>query len=792
MANGEFIATNDPPADPEPTDWLDWIDSTNAFDISWQTCVLAALGLIACCAGTCACCRWRRNHRKEARLIEERNIIAGAIAGRHTGVANGRKVRQSFARPLPVPGPVRQPSTLGESGRFTYNESWRKPGPRSTSAQSVFSERSSVLTGAGAAVPIMVRAGSSTRFTPPQEACPECGLLLSDVVQLVSHVEAQHGGRASRKKETATALSVAKAEAAANDRTGGGSGRTGGGSGNTEGGSGKTATSGPTKGSGARTGVSGESSISGSSGIGTRVGSGRVSPTAAEAAARVVVVTSKSMPPTTVAAGDKSAGRSREREPGDSGRPARSTSHESASQSRSTSTSRSGTSRSGTGSGSSSRGRGTNLGRTSASDGRAKSASTDDRSGNTRAGSRSASVRARGTGSGRTSASHVRATSASTNDRYGKTVAGTESTNSRARGTGSERASASNGRPTPGSTDDRYDNTGQRREGRILPRARGAPRGGEDTLTNQRSGSPSTGQRMSAAAMESASAATAALAAAASRGAETKQSKAAAGTANAGAPSASKLLGNDSRHGRPATRLKDLLPASASSGVRPPPNRSSADSSGKNGGSRSASGTVTSSSSHRLGVAEIYASEDFDVGTARVSRARTRPSNTSGGGVGVDGRRTDMARGHSSGRLHRANSWDSVNSRASSLDRPTALSSRAVAALRPGVDAPGEEAFGNEPRILYPGIRTLRSTDDQIPVAERLTVDMLRELGSTGIAYAVPAPVFSPLGPNFNSFSDSKPAYSPVDRARAEERDALGIEHKNESRTKKFFRQLSS
>lgn len=102
--------------------------------------------------------------------------------------------------------------------------------------------------------------------------------------------------------------------------------------------------------------------------------------------------------------------------------------------------------------------------------------------------------------------------------------------------------------------------------------------------------------------------------------------------------------------------------------------------------------------------------------------------------------------------------------------------------------SPTEEDFGNEPRTLYPGIRRMRSSDDQVPIAERLTADMLRHLGPTGIPYTVPADVFSPVHPNFDAFFGVAPAYSPVARVRAEERSSL--EEKPKSRIKRFWRHM--
>lgn len=211
VANGEFIKTNDLPTTPEPSDWLDLVDQAAANILTWKFGVILVLSFAACLAVSCACRRWQRNRRHNLLQSKYRRAI---VANRGT-VPNGRKVRPPSARPQPYTGPLRAPSERpGVPGRL--EESWRRPGPGSTSGRSVRSLRSmrseqssrgALLTNAGAEVPTGLYSKSTTPPTPPpNETCPECGLRLPDVIQLVKHVETKHGGRAIRKQEAAAAL----------------------------------------------------------------------------------------------------------------------------------------------------------------------------------------------------------------------------------------------------------------------------------------------------------------------------------------------------------------------------------------------------------------------------------------------------------------------------------------------------------------------------------------------------------------------------------------------------------
>ena len=146
--------------------------------------------------------------------------------------------------------------------------------------------------------------------------------------------------------------------------------------------------------------------------------------------------------------------------------------------------------------------------------------------------------------------------------------------------------------------------------------------------------------------------------------------------------------------------------------------------------------------------------------------------------------------------------------RTSSLDRISALSSRAIArstsqkaendntAQESAVGGTAGDGGGggrdndgaaNEAArakmISRRRIRRSASTEDAVPSAHRLTADGLRALGS-GLpeSFKLPPPVFSPV-----KASAKEPAYSPVAREKAGELD----KERPVSLTRKFFRQLS-
>lgn len=202
IANGEFIATNSLPTTPDPSDWLDLVDQAAATIFTWKFGAALALGVLACCAAVCMYRNFSKGARHRSKVNKYRRDLTSGRGG------NGRKVRSNSVRPQPYPGPVRHPGELHVAGSGRFQESWRRPGPGSIGGRSMRSMRSEqsargvLLTGAGAVVP-----GQSSEGTrpsnPPHETCPECGLQLTDVVQLVKHVETQHGGRATRKKDAA-------------------------------------------------------------------------------------------------------------------------------------------------------------------------------------------------------------------------------------------------------------------------------------------------------------------------------------------------------------------------------------------------------------------------------------------------------------------------------------------------------------------------------------------------------------------------------------------------------------
>lgn len=191
VANGEFIKTNALPDPPEPDDWLDLLDGTGNIEITWRTGIAIALGVLVCCGVLCSCRRCQRKRRKIAR---ERKAMA-AIANRRN--ANGRRPRPPGARPQAVRGPVRPSASLPSSSRY---EAWRQV-PAAVSRREVSGDTDSTYATAGrGGGDARISSESTAPSTPPQEMCPECGLQLSDVLQLVSHVEKQHGGRADRSK----------------------------------------------------------------------------------------------------------------------------------------------------------------------------------------------------------------------------------------------------------------------------------------------------------------------------------------------------------------------------------------------------------------------------------------------------------------------------------------------------------------------------------------------------------------------------------------------------------------
>eukprot|EP00752_Nemacystus_decipiens_P002900 g2698.t1 len=219
VANGEFIKTNDLPTVQDPSDWLDLVDQAAANIFTWRFGAVLALGVLGCCAISCACRRFNRTRAHQSKVNRYRREITANRGG------GGRKMRPNPMRPTPYDGPMRgplrnHPGELNVTGPGRFQESWRRPGPGSIGGRSLRSMRSeqsargALLTGAGAVVPGQFSDGA-------QEACPECGLRLPDVVQLVMHVETQHGGRANRNRGQAEAAVAAAAvpEAVPTSRT---------------------------------------------------------------------------------------------------------------------------------------------------------------------------------------------------------------------------------------------------------------------------------------------------------------------------------------------------------------------------------------------------------------------------------------------------------------------------------------------------------------------------------------------------------------------------------------------
>lgn len=195
IANGEFIKTNALPTTPDPDDWLDLVDQAADAFFTWEFGAVLAVAIFVCCIAAYVCRRCNQSRKYNSKVRRYRHDIT-ANRG-----APGRKLRPNAVRPQPYAGPVRHPGDLHVTGSERFQEHWRRPGPGSIGGRSMRSMRSeqsargALLTGAGAMVPGQF----SEDATPqPMEACPECGLRLPDVVQLVKHVEMQHAGRAIR------------------------------------------------------------------------------------------------------------------------------------------------------------------------------------------------------------------------------------------------------------------------------------------------------------------------------------------------------------------------------------------------------------------------------------------------------------------------------------------------------------------------------------------------------------------------------------------------------------------
>lgn len=861
VANGEFIATNDPPEPPEPSDWNDWLDRAKSIEITWQTGLIVLLGVMACCAASCACRRCHHEQQKAARLRKERSVIAGAIAGRHEKYYNGRKFlplspRQGSFRPKPVPGPVRQPSTRGEAGRFVMPSDPIRKHDRTSSMRSVFSDRSSVLTGAGAAVPISNDPNefpAPQDFTassmPSQQACPECGLLLADAAQLASHLEAQHGGRFTRKQDTAAAMEAARARADRMAKQAGTAAPRRPPKGNTRSSEKQTRPKTTVTASGRPS----SNRKSDADAVDTfeewegTAGGRKESEEPVEAAARsriiapvvVTTVRKKSSQPSaaesdTTGVADFSGARGRNGRSADasnrSGESSSSNARSSNSNARSNARPISSGKRYAVGPALHKKDAAAALRmERSGGDGsirRVRStpySSIPDKNGERGRGANPRNGRGR-------SGSPVRRGGRGVDDKYGRTDAHELSSVSDVHGKREPARHSSATRAAAAAA-----TTG----GAVVADAATMGINGQRGHEGKPSGSAVT--KSVTAGAEAPSHTTEdpnqdrSRKASKSRGRDGRDGRNPQRTARAAADSAIAALSSAApasklpkdtesegpEGGRPTTRLKDLRPDGASTS----PENSGHSKTSRSSDGRKGNGTVrpTSSAARQTREQEPKtrgrpASDQQQNGRSsrpmvlapmprvddatpiRAPRHAGRPPT--GLRAGESGSRSGAPRHahqrqHSRGRSHgrrlsRSNSLDSDHSRASSLDRKSSFRRVGSVKSKFGLDdepSPTKEDFGNEPRFLYPGIRRLRSSDDQVPIAERLTADMLRRLGPTGTAYAVPAPAFSPVTPALEVFFGARPAYSPMDRARAEERSAL--EQPKKSKARKFFRQVS-
>ena len=744
IANGEFIKTNALPTTPEPSDWLDLVDQAAANILNWKFGALLALGLAACCAVLCACRRCERNRRH----VVLQNKYSRSISANRGAVSSGRKHRPAIHRPQPYAFPVRAPGDPSAVGSGRFQESWRRPGPSSEhsrrSMRSGHSARGALLTGAGAVVPAGIDSEATTPPTPPHETCPECGLRLPDVCKLVNHVETHHGGRAIRKKETAGAVEVgtraggAKAEAKTGEKA---------------------------------AGRRGESLVVASAKDARKASPphpaergrerGRGSPNARNARAARSSSKTRSKSPAPTRQAHVSAVRS-------STAAAVSTAVAvgtmvvtavPASRRKATAPPAEPPSR-------------------SYPDPAAAAAAAGASSSATKSRSRSPGNSGSGrSGSGRSGSSSAKTSSASPGSSDPAAAAPTRGRDALPRlkdisGHGNSKHSRdqdSSGHGSGGSSDPLP---------RVLPRVkdRGKSAGGDSDelpriLSRVKDGS---GHGTSKDRKNSGSA-----------GASRRTSDGGDGAA------ASKLPATKTDH-RQGPRREAA--GAGSRGTRAERNGSSPPlENNRNGGSGGSRSRGTSR-------------ERGGTGSRGTSRERGRPSNA---GKGKSSEERGRSRGRSRQRSHapalddlrglaREDSTRSL-ARTASLDRMSALSSRALTRLNKG-NGEGDAAVGSggagasgggkgtaarkkEEALSRRGIRRVASTEDMVPAGQRLTADRLKLLGS-GLAadFTVPPPVFSPV-----KGSGKEPAYSPVARDRAAELD----EERPLSLTRKFFRQLS-
>lgn len=678
IANGEFIKTNALPTTPDPSNWLDLLGSTADSILTVEFAIFLVLGVVVCCALSCACRRYQRNRRHKVLQSKYRRAIAN-----NRGVANGRKVRPPSSRPQPFDGPVRAPGESAVAGSGRFQESWRRPGPGSASNRSMRSEHSSrgaLLTGAGALVPTGVRPGSTDPPTPLHEACPECGLRLPDVIQLVQHVETMHGGRAVR-------LELSRGGAAAS-ATGAGAGaaatvaavRGGAAMGNLK--SPASRMSPPSSRDQQR-----KSAVVRS--VETTQGSDSSSKTQSRSSDRTTSVAVRGVAiagavvasSTAGAAGAATASKSRSRSPD----PQSSSSSSSRPRSRSPPLGMSWRPRS----------------RSPPVSPKLSSKSSGDSSGRQSAGGRSAGRSSASSKDSREKSGSGRSRDAGRRDSDGKDAGGRDARLSSA--TSDARGS------TPGADPRRVT---------PIPVA----------------------------------------------------------TATAALPATNPKYRKGSGQGPREKAGRKIIPAPVVTG-----RDAGVNSSGGGGGSRPT---------------RILRHPGRDQTREQRSSAneseRSRDRDRGGGRVGSSGRTGTTTARETSGGLEREASSRSLH-RSESLDRMSALSSRAFTRSSGRADDDGTEGWAGDPeggaaaggaRGSSPLIRRMHTTEDMVPVAERLTVDSLRTLGSgLPTAYALPPAVFSPVAAHVAK----EPIFSPVARARAQEM----VEDRPVSLKKKILRQLS-
>lgn len=691
IANGEFIETNDVPDNPDPDDWLDILDSAGDIEITTELVVFVVLGLVLCCTVMCLCRTCREQCHKRSREQRHRDRVAGRKNTTQTTML-GRKVRPRRERPQPCAGPIRQSTGLNPA---RYPEAYRR-GPMGVSASSRSigsSQRSGRLTGAGAAAPIVEGITDTTApSTPPQEACPECGLLLADVVQLVDHVQVQHGGRARRQTNAAA------------------------------GGAGKMAGKGvpleegkapePAGAAGARSAR--EAGWTSSTPALSRAAS--TATTVAAAAPAGKSFPARDAPPPSY----REAGNALEQKKGPTAR--------------------------------------------------------ED---------------------GRRSESPPLPSEAKSGPPRRHKEGGSLPTAARARG-------------APGTVTDRLgDPQGQKKSGAIaLTGAAGSGRGEKSSPPESAPSSPGVGQSGRSGGSSGASTVVARVPTlraspldSSNSSAEGAPSLRASGASSASTASNPSSSAADPSSERPATRLRDLRPNPTTSSAAP-------------GGTVA---TITLAYPIPASIPGSSTRPSANGGAAVTETADEAPpppamkpdsgsgarggasAGANGAAGGSDERRAGAGGG--SGRQSRgrtsvlSSSRGSHGTRSSSLDRVSllpssrGLSSDVLGSQPPPAQGRSEAAAvpsSNERILPAPGrFRRNYSNEELIPTVRRSTEDPLQSVASV-VAMSVPTPVFSPVGtPGIPSL---EPAYSPVDRARAEERDAW---EDRPSNRRKFFRQLS-